>query len=157
MHVLLHECVQGIVELDSPEHTSVSDRQQRRHEGENAAFNIEHYAADYAECEHILPLLEFIPSWEGWFEGEGFTFTEAEQEMMRQLPRKEYLVSSTKTELIGLVDIIYAWCYDHRTTMGDPTVESAWTIAKISSTLSYLVRHRNVRECAVGCFRRALS
>jgi hypothetical protein len=37
----------------------------------------------------------------------------------------------------GLLDIIAAYCYDHRTTEGDPTSESAWTINKLSATLSW--------------------
>lgn len=36
-----------------------------------------------------------------------------------------------------LVDVMYAYCFNHRMTMGDHTVESAWNIAKLSSTLSW--------------------
>lgn len=38
----------------------------------------------------------------------------------------------------GLVDILFAYVYDHLTTMGDPTVESAWTISTLSATLAWL-------------------
>ena len=38
----------------------------------------------------------------------------------------------------GLIEIVLAYVYDHLTTMGDPTVESAWTISILSPGLSYL-------------------
>jgi hypothetical protein len=38
----------------------------------------------------------------------------------------------------GLLGIILAYVYDHLTTMGDATVESAWTISVLSPGLSWL-------------------
>ena len=32
----------------------------------------------------------------------------------------------------------FGYAYDHRTTSGDPTVESAWTICTLSAALSWL-------------------
>lgn len=40
--------------------------------------------------------------------------------------------------LLGLADILFAYAYDHRTTGGDPSVESAWTVATLSPLLSWL-------------------
>jgi SHQ1 protein len=40
--------------------------------------------------------------------------------------------------LLGAVDILFAYVYDHLTTGGEPTVESAWTIAILSGSLSWL-------------------
>ena len=40
--------------------------------------------------------------------------------------------------LCGLVDILFAYCYDTRTTDGEHNVESAWTIIRLSSTFSWL-------------------
>ena len=150
--------IPGIVDLENPEQTAAADRYACRIEAEDKRWDVNHYAADYAEPEQCQHFIDFEPAWRGWAQPDGMVpFTEAEQEAMRRLPRKEYMVSDKKTELLGLIDIVYAWCYDHRTTTGDSTVESAWTIATLSSTLSFLARHRTVRECAVGCFRRALS
>ena len=40
---------------------------------------------------------------------------------------------------IGLMDILYAYVYDHLTTIDqEPTVESAWTISTLSISLSWL-------------------
>ena len=151
--------IPGIVDLDNPEQTAAADRYACRIKAEDKRWDVDHYAADYAEPEQCQHFIDFEPGWRRWSPPDGGTiaFSEAEQEAMRRLPRKEYMVANKKTELLGLIDIVYAWCYDHRTTTGDPTVESAWTIATLSSTLSFLARHRSVRECAIGCFRRALS
>ena len=40
--------------------------------------------------------------------------------------------------LMGLLDIVYAYTYDHLSTDGEPTVESAWTISILSASLSCL-------------------
>ncbi|KAL5460557.1 hypothetical protein EMCRGX_G034009, partial [Ephydatia muelleri] len=58
---------------------------------------------------------------------------------------------------LGLVDIMFAFAYDYRTTEGEPNVESAWTICKISSTLSWLEVFRgSVHEVVYGNLRRSL-
>ena len=38
---------------------------------------------------------------------------------------------------LSLMDILYAYAYDHRTTFGDATCESSWTIVMLSPTLSW--------------------
>lgn len=70
-------------------------------------------------------------------------FTEHENEILSsKLPRKEYLFTRSDNEqfglLLGLADILFAHCYDHRITLGDGNVESAHTIARLSCTFSWL-------------------
>ncbi|KAJ3188557.1 Hsp90 cochaperone shq1 [Irineochytrium annulatum] len=86
-------------------------------------------------------------------------FTEAERGMMMGLPRKEVLVdaNSSKSIYLGLVDIMFAYCYDHRTTEGEPTVESAWTIAKLSSTLSCFETFTTLSETLTASLRRSIT
>ena len=43
-----------------------------------------------------------------------------------------------KKTLIGLACVCFAYSYDNRTTLGDPTVESNWTIAKLCPVFSHL-------------------
>jgi len=38
----------------------------------------------------------------------------------------------------GLLDILFAYVYDHLLTSGDPTVESSWTVTTLSCSLSWL-------------------
>mgnify|MGYP003386600898 CR=1 FL=1 len=53
-------------------------------------------------------------------------FSEQEAACMRGLPNKQYLIARQSTEerllLLGLADILFAYCYDHRLTQGEPTV-----------------------------------
>jgi len=58
---------------------------------------------------------------------------------------------------ISLVDLLFAFAYDHRTTLGDATVESHWTIRKVSATLSWLQQFESVHEAVVACVRRSLA
>lgn len=51
--------------------------------------------------------------------------------------------------LLGLADILFAYAYDHRTTTGDASVESAWTVAVLSPLLSWL-------EVCAFCFLNCL-
>ncbi|KAJ3411944.1 Hsp90 cochaperone shq1 [Chytridiales sp. JEL 0842] len=86
-------------------------------------------------------------------------FSEKEQEQLINLPKKQLLVSpeNCKSLLCGIVDILFAYCYDHRTTEGDPTVESSWTITKLSSTLSSFETFSTLRETLIASFRRSLA
>jgi hypothetical protein len=58
---------------------------------------------------------------------------------LKDFPVREYILTPNDQQALyfGLLDIIAAYCYDHRTTEGDPTSESAWTINKLSATLSW--------------------
>ena len=51
------------------------------------------------------------------------------------------LIYSEKEIYLGLVDIVYAYCYDLRTNLGESNCESGWTIAKLAATLSCLEVH----------------
>lgn len=65
--------------------------------------------------------------------------TAEERESLKKLGNKEFLLSKYDklTAWLGLVDIIFAYAYNHRTCAGENTVESAWTINKLSATLSW--------------------
>ena len=70
-------------------------------------------------------------------------FSDAEKDTLAtKLPNKEYLIAAGSREqecaLLGLVDILFAFCYDHRITLGEGNVESAHTMARLSCTLSWL-------------------
>ena len=105
----------------------------------------------------------------------GWQWTEQEGEEMRQLPNKEFLVDG---ELIGgakhtavaalapdlllpnrpeaqriltcLVPILAAYAYDHRTTGGDVSCESAWTIATLAPPLGWLDDEMSHPTAATG-------
>jgi protein SHQ1 len=60
-------------------------------------------------------------------------------ERLKDIPVHKYILTCSEQQAVyfGLLDIIAAYCYDHRTTEGDPTSESAWTINKLSAILSW--------------------
>ncbi|KAI8881454.1 SHQ1-domain-containing protein [Backusella circina FSU 941] len=84
-------------------------------------------------------------------------FTSKDNEFMRNLPRKEYLLSNEKSTYLGLVDLMFAYSYNYRLTEGENNVESVWCIGKISSMLSSLEQHITLKEVIVSSFRRALT
>ncbi|ETW05652.1 hypothetical protein H310_03377 [Aphanomyces invadans] len=87
-------------------------------------------------------------------------FTEKELEALRRLPRREYLpFTSAEAAIVwhGLLDILAAYCYDMRTNQGDPTVESAWTISILSSTLSWLDPAPSTTDIVRNTVRRILT
>lgn len=77
------------------------------------------------------------------------------------IPRQEQInANQTRSLLLSLLDILYAYAYDHRTTMGEPTCESSWTVAFLSPTLSWLEKYvppyDSSKDVVQWCIRRAL-
>ncbi|KAI9486501.1 MAG: SHQ1 protein-domain-containing protein [Benjaminiella poitrasii] len=83
-------------------------------------------------------------------------FTSKEDAMMRDLPKKEYLLSFEKGAYLGLVDLMFAYSYNHRITEGENNVESVWCVGKISSTLSSLEQFSVLKDVITSCYRRTL-
>lgn len=54
----------------------------------------------------------------------------------RLMSQKKDLIQNEASIYLGLVDLIFSYCYNHRTTEGEGTVESPWTLCKVSATLS---------------------
>lgn len=65
-----------------------------------------------------------------------------EQEELAGLTNREFLPfespEETKAVALGLLDLLLAFAYDHRTTGGEPTVETCWTLATLSPALCWL-------------------
>ncbi|EFA75398.1 hypothetical protein PPL_11477 [Heterostelium album PN500] len=81
------------------------------------------------------------------------TFTDEERDIMKNLPNKEYLVDEDqeKSLLMGLVDLMFAYAYNVRSNYGDDNnIESAWTITKVSPTLSSLLGKRCLLKCLLA-------
>jgi len=94
--------------------------------------------ADLMESEYIKPYITYVAEW-NTLQKDQVTFSETEVDLLKELPNKEYLLDSEdiKKLFLNLVDILYASCYNHRTTLGENTTESSWTINKLSSTLCW--------------------
>jgi len=73
-------------------------------------------------------------------------FTDEERTTLAQsLANRELLVSATEQRalLLGMVDLLYAFCFDHRCTQGEPTVESAHNMTRISASMSWLEQYNH--------------
>mmetsp|Transcript_86908 Transcript_86908/g.130317 ORF Transcript_86908/g.130317 Transcript_86908/m.130317 type:complete len:258 (+) Transcript_86908:150-923(+) len=86
-------------------------------------------------------------------------FSEKEKEILRNLPNKEFLMTKReqKIAMLNLLDILLAFTYDLRSTFGIHTVESGWTITRISSVLSSFESFQSVDEVICSFLRRSLS
>ena len=84
-------------------------------------------------------------------------FTADEKAVLANLPRKNYLLQNERAVLCSLVDLLLAYTYDHITTGGDPTCESAWTAVKLSPTLCWLDSPESLQQVVVAFYRRVCS
>mmetsp|Transcript_23702 Transcript_23702/g.49637 ORF Transcript_23702/g.49637 Transcript_23702/m.49637 type:complete len:464 (+) Transcript_23702:282-1673(+) len=165
-----------LLQIPQPEVLQPAERTAARLAAEDAAFSSDHYMADYMEDDEVRAALSYVPWWAALADApseEGSTeFTvgpevntrawpengSEEQHFLLQLPRKEFLLSGRmqRRALCGLVDLLYAYCYDVRTTLGEHTVESGWTLRHISTQLSWLDPPESVKAALRSCVRRAL-
>ncbi|KAK3102147.1 hypothetical protein FSP39_009168 [Pinctada imbricata] len=166
---ILKDEVYEVVDIKDPDSVPACKRRQLRLEAENAKFDPEYYLGDFYEDSAIKEVMKYEPQWSTKATGSlnGFNslfknflitdieFTEEENETMRNLPRKEYNDSETALYL-GLVDILCAYAYNVRTTEGENNVESAWTVCKLSSTLSWLESFEDLEAVASSFMRRSL-
>ncbi|KAL8577919.1 hypothetical protein ACOMHN_011915 [Nucella lapillus] len=144
-----------IFDVKDPDRLSSSEKRQERLADEAVHFNDEHYLADKYENSDITDILNFQP----WWLGKECTLTAEEKERMLNLPKKSYLLDGKELNgvYLGLVDILFAYAYNHRVLCGDNNVESGWTISKLASTLSWLNSFTTLQDVVVTCFRRALA
>ncbi|KAG8323262.1 Hsp90 cochaperone shq1 [Homalodisca vitripennis] len=152
---------QEIIDLPEPDSTPAAQREELRKEEEDRKFCSDHYLADYMESEVLEEYLAYSPPWLSKACGTGTSvkLTDVEKESLKKLGNKEFLLSKEDkvSVWLSLVDIVFAYAYNHRTTLGENTVESAWTINKLSATLSWFANHSSIHGVVVSCFRRLLT
>jgi protein SHQ1 len=66
-------------------------------------------------------------------------YTDDEIDSLKNLPKKSFILDKNEKFMAytGLVDILYAYCYNNRVNCGESNSEDGWTIAKLSATLSW--------------------
>jgi protein SHQ1 len=86
---------------------------------------------------------------------EPIIFTDHERESMLALSNRDYLLSGNDARAVytGLVDILFAYSYDHRVNLGEASVESGWNVTKMSSTLCCFLNHWSLKDVVVASFR----
>eukprot|EP01091_Cochliopodium_minus_P020059 TRINITY_DN8646_c0_g1_i1.p1 TRINITY_DN8646_c0_g1~~TRINITY_DN8646_c0_g1_i1.p1 ORF type:complete len:331 (-),score=121.57 TRINITY_DN8646_c0_g1_i1:142-1134(-) len=173
------------IELKDPEIISPQDRKVARMLDEEMRFDPEQYMADFICDEEIQEVIKFVPWWystsssslqqvekkpliqsvEEISEGnsslpqqqvKSFEFDEKEHQQLRDLKNKDYIIQNEAEIFCGIIDVLFAYCYDHRTTQGDETSESGWTITMLSSSLSWFDYFTTIEDTFVSCIRRSL-
>ena len=146
----LQEDLPELVSLPHPDKTPPSQRGALRLFCEDSDFDPEHYLADTMDTSHLEAVLSFTAAWQ--------PLGEKDRLLLTQLPKKEYLIDSPMESQLfrGLIDLLFAYCYASRSTEGEMDVESAWTVWKLSSTLSWLGTPCSLRGTIVSCLRRSL-
>uniref|UniRef100_A0A0P4WGY2 Protein SHQ1 homolog n=1 Tax=Scylla olivacea TaxID=85551 RepID=A0A0P4WGY2_SCYOL len=155
---VLQSELKDVVDISDPDNKSAPQRREERITQEMSLFDEDHYLADYFDVDMTQQFTEFIPEFYSITSDE-VEFSEQDKQDMLELPRKEHLLDKgTKSmAFLGLADILYAWCYNHRITLGENSVESAWNVAKLSSTLSWLDSFTSLKDVAVSSIRRSLT
>jgi len=148
-----------MIDLPNPDSVPLKQRGILRYNQEQESFDCEHYLADIYDNETLSDIIKMeFPSLTGTKE-ENSVLTEKEQEQLLQLPRREYLIDDDKSKFVflGIYDLIFAYAFDFRQTLGEHCVESDWTICKLSSYLSWLDTFTDLESVVITSARRCLS
>ena len=150
----LDEEVSLAIDLKDPDTKSRAARRRERLSDECYRFDEDYYLSClYEDRDTIQRLIQ-----QGDLYAKTVDLDETDFYDMKNLPVRNYLLDEREKKrlLFGLVDILFAYAYDHRTCEGEHTPESNWTISKISATLSWLETFDNMSDVVTSCYTRAL-
>ncbi|KAL7524463.1 hypothetical protein ACHAXR_002041, partial [Thalassiosira sp. AJA248-18] len=88
-------------------------------------------------------------------------FTSEESHLLATLPYQKnspdqqllLTAEQKRAAFLSLTDIFFAYAYDHRTTYGESTVESSWTVMILSPSLSWLENYNPPYDTLVDVLR----
>ena len=142
---LAQEMLEGhnSVELDLPE------RRRERLKTESDKFCVDRYLGDLeVEDDYLYQCaMAMQPHWtlppQQQQQDQQQSFSQQERLQLQSIPYPllpESLSSTIHDKLLvlGLIDLLFGYVYDHLLTDGDPTVESAWTVSTLSASLSWM-------------------
>lgn len=143
-----------IVDLPDPDATSPLARRGLRIRAETAAFDPEHYAADYMQADDLAGVLAWrAPAGAA---ADAAPHSAAAQEALLQLPRREYLPDVDAAAAADLAGVVFAALYDLRAGAGERCVESAWTISRLAPALAWLEHAPSAGDAVRAAFARSL-
>ncbi|XP_005092146.1 protein SHQ1 homolog [Aplysia californica] len=147
-----------MIDLKEPDLVPSKQRSTLRTEQEQESFDCEHYLADLFDDSLIQEVINVKLKELTGTEGVSTILSEKDQELLLQLPRREYIIDDSvlTSVYLGLVDLLLAYAFDFRQTYGEHSVESDWVICKLSSSLSWLDSFSDLKEVVVSFGRRCL-
>uniref|UniRef100_A0A5K3ENL3 Protein SHQ1 homolog n=2 Tax=Mesocestoides corti TaxID=53468 RepID=A0A5K3ENL3_MESCO len=159
------------IDLPNPDFCPPEKRHKLQLQSVKDHFDPEHYIADFCETEATAGALSNFAPWLAE-EGDRPTFTDDHRYRLtvlstHPLPLLPPLpspadptnhVEGTRTFVyLGLADLLLAYTHDYYVREGDDNSESAWIIAKVAATLSWLEFFPNVKILLRSFYERALS
>ncbi|EFO93576.1 hypothetical protein CRE_02622 [Caenorhabditis remanei] len=134
----------NLVDIQNPEDVEIQMRLEEMTKTDWEAFDEGRYLADTLEPEEELLSLVSAPFSMSQF----LEITEEDRMKLKDLRKtKISKIWATNEEIgISLLDILYGYLYDQRVNQWESNCESGWTVAKLSSTLSYFVKFGSVKE-----------
>jgi len=122
----------------------VAQRRRKRIEVEDSKFCVDRYLGDLEIQDDYLYqcAMAMRPHWIcGDNDNHETLFSSQERLQLHSIPYPllpDDLPFRNDKLLVGLIDLLFAYVYDHLLTDGDPTVESAWNVSVLSASLSWL-------------------
>eukprot|EP00842_Homolaphlyctis_polyrhiza_P005828 jgi/Hompol1/6246/HPOL_002240-RA len=180
----IHQIASDVLDIVDLDHSTPESRRAHRILCEDLKFDDDYYITDLLNDDEIQRLIKYKPeSWKALKRiqthaeaiqqqqqsNEILTadpyleFNAKEQDQLRQLSNRRFLVKDLidppmeQALFLGLVDIMFGYCYNVRTTEGEDTVESPWTLCKLSGTLSAFDIFSSLSDVVVCCLRRSLA
>lgn len=145
------EDIAELVELEDPDNTPVWRRSQLRSAAENAKFDPEHYVADFILADEFSHVMDWKrPT-------ELAPLSDYDKDVLLKLPRREYLADADSGAVADLAAVLYAACYDERTTLGEANVESAWTLSRVCPVFAFLDPMPDPASAITAAYRRSLA
>lgn len=125
-----------VCEIKNPDAVPPAKRWAEKYAEEQIKFSDDHYLSDLMLENDIPRLLEFH------FDSESLnTLTPKNVDQMKILGNRKFILDKSEQKVLffGMIDIIFSYCYDWRTSEGSHTIESTWNISRISASLSWFV------------------
>lgn len=144
----------------NPTIVEFKSRRAIRMQMEQRKFNRFHYLLDFEDSDlEIADIIKLTRPWEN-LTRESLQYAPEIFDFMKQYPRLTTDALSPLEQayaINSLIDILFAYCYDRRTTNFEGTCESAWTISKLAATLSCFDAFDTTKSALIAAFRRTLT
>ncbi|KAJ3392807.1 Hsp90 cochaperone shq1 [Lobulomyces angularis] len=160
----IHALAEGVLDIENLDSSTNESRIEFKCKMENLKFNDDHYISDFVNDGDIKELIKYKTDFQKMLKIKQedpskfeFTFDQNENNMMMNLNNRDYIVDHPKILYLGVVDILFSYCYNKRINEGDSNVESSWNLVKLSSTLCCFQTFETVRDVALSFYRRSLT
>ncbi|KAL7071521.1 hypothetical protein ACQ4LE_009479 [Meloidogyne hapla] len=148
------EEIADLIDLDDPENILIEERNQKLKEFDEKHFSEQYYLADlFSQEQYQNEAMQF------YLDKKYLILAEEDCSDLKDLrirKLEKFTKEINEKIALSLVDIIFGFAYDFRTTLGEHSVESGWTISKLSPSLTFIVKWSNMQEAMSSTIRHSL-